>query len=72
MKYSDSETLKNKRVEDAISTNARLTAHKTKLKSLSKKRDELEELMPRLSTTIKTTEREKHLIIDHYMYVRRT
>jgi phage shock protein A len=66
MRLSDSEKLKNKRVQDAISANDRLTAHKTKLDSLSKKRDELEDLMPRLSAAIKTAEREKHLVIDNY------
>jgi DNA repair exonuclease SbcCD ATPase subunit len=66
MRLSDSEKLKNKRVQNAISANARLTAHKTKLDRLSKKRDELEELMPRLSAAIKTAEREKHLVIDNY------
>lgn len=66
MRLSDSEKLKNKRVQNAISANARLTAHKTKLDSLSKKRDELEDLMPRRSAAIKTAEREKHLVIDNY------
>jgi len=66
MRLSDSEKLKNKRVQDAISASARLTAHKTKLDSLSKKRDELEDLMPRQSAVIKTAEREKHLVIDNY------
>jgi len=66
MRLSDSEKLKNKRVQNTISANTRLTEHKTKLDSLSKKRDELEELMPRLSATIKTAEREKHLVIDNY------
>lgn len=66
MTLSDSKTLKDKRVQDAILANSRLTEHKTKLHRLSKKRDELEELMPRLSLTIKTAEREKHLVIDNY------
>jgi hypothetical protein len=66
MRLSDSQKLKNKRVQNAISANARLTAHKAKLDSLSKKRDELEDLMPRLSAAIKTAEREKHLVIDNY------
>jgi DNA repair exonuclease SbcCD ATPase subunit len=66
MRLSDSEKLKNKRVQDAISANVRLITHKTKLDSLSKKRDELEELIPRLSAAIKTAEREKHLVIDNY------
>ena len=66
MRLTDSEKLKNKRVQNAISANVRLTAHKTKLDRLSKKRDELEELMPRLSAAIKTAEREKHLVIDNY------
>ena len=66
MRLSDSEKLKNKRVQDAISANTRLTEYKKKLNSLSKKRDELEDLMPRLLGAIKTTEREKHLIIDNY------
>ena len=66
MRLSDNETLKNKRIQDAMSTSARLTAHKKKLDRLSKKRDEFEEFMPRLSATIKAAEREKHLIIDNY------
>ena len=66
MGLSDSKELKNKRVQDAISASARLTKHKTKLDSLSKKRDELEDLMPRLSAAIKTAEHEKHLVIDNY------
>jgi DNA repair exonuclease SbcCD ATPase subunit len=66
MKLPDCQKLRNKRVQDAISANSRLTANKTKLDSLSKKRDELEDLMPRLSAAIKTAEREKHLIIDNY------
>ena len=66
MRLSDSEKLTNKRVQEAISANARLAEHKTKLNSLSKKRDELEDLMPRLSTAIKTAEREKDLVIDNY------
>ena len=66
MRLSDSKERKNKRVQDAISATARLTKHKTKLDSLSKKRDELEDLMPRLSAAIKTAEREKHLVIDNY------
>jgi DNA repair exonuclease SbcCD ATPase subunit len=66
MRLSDSKELKNKRVQDAISATARLTKQKTKLDSLSKKRDELEDLMPRLSAAIKTAEHEKHLVIDNY------
>ena len=66
MRLSDSQKLKNKRVQNAISAHARLTAHKATLDSLSKKRDELEDLMPRLSAAIKTAEREKHLVIDNY------
>lgn len=66
MRLSDSKELKNKRTQDAISANTRLAKHKTKLDSLSKKRDELEDLMPRLSAAIKTAEREKHLVIDNY------
>jgi len=66
MRLSDSETLTNKHVQDAISADARLTEHKTKLNRLSKKRDELEDLMPRLSAAIKTAEREKDLVIDNY------
>jgi small-conductance mechanosensitive channel len=66
MRLSDSEKLKNKRVQDAISANSRLTEHKIKLDKLSKKRDELEDLMPRLSAAIKTAEREKDLVIDNY------
>ena len=66
MRLSDNEKLKNNRVQNAISANARLAAHKAKLDSLSKKRDELEDLMPRLSAAIKTAEREKHLVIDNY------
>ena len=66
MKSSDSEDLKSKRIQEAISANARLTAYKKKLDSLSKKRDELEDVMPRLSAAIKTAEREKHLVIDNY------
>ena len=66
MRLSDSQILKNKRVQNAISANARLAAHKAKLDSLSKKRDELEDLIPRLSAAIKTAEREKHLVIDNY------
>ena len=66
MSLTDSETLKNKRIEDAISADARLTEQKIKLNRLLKKRDELEELMPRLSATIKTAEREHHLVIDNY------
>jgi DNA repair exonuclease SbcCD ATPase subunit len=66
MRLSDSKELKNKRVQDAISATARLTRQKTKLDSLSKKRDELEDLMPRLSAAIKTAEHEKHLVIDNY------
>ena len=66
MRSSDSEKLKNKRVQDAISANARLAGHKIKLDKLSKKRDELEDLMPRLSAAIKTAEREKDLVIDNY------
>ena len=66
MKLSDSETLKNKRVQDASSADARLAEHKTKLNRLSKKRDALEDLMPRLSAAIKTAEREKDTIIDSY------
>jgi len=66
MRLSDSKERKNKRVQDAISATARLTKHKTKLDSLSKKRDELEDLMPRLSAAIKTAEHEKHLVIDNY------
>jgi len=53
-------------VQDAISADARLTKHKTKLNRLSKKRDDLEDLMPKLSAAIKTAEREKDLIIDYY------
>jgi len=66
MRLSDNETLTNKHVQDAISADARLTKHKTKLNRLSKKRDELEDLMPKLSAAIKTAEREKDLIIDNY------
>ena len=66
MKLSDSETQTNKRVQDAISADFRLTEYKTKLNCLSKKRDELEDLMPRLSSAIKTAEREKDLVIDNY------
>ena len=66
MRLSDSQELKNKRVQDAISANVRLTKHKTKLNRLSKKRDELEDLMPKLSAAIKTAEREKDLVIDNY------
>ena len=66
MTLSDSEKLKNKRIQDAVSANARLTEHKTKLDRISKKRDELEDLMPRLSAAVKTAEREKHLVIDNY------
>jgi DNA repair exonuclease SbcCD ATPase subunit len=66
MRVSDSETLKNKRVQDASSAEARLAEHKTKLDRLSKKRDALEDLMPRLSAAIKTAEREKDLVIDNY------
>jgi DNA repair exonuclease SbcCD ATPase subunit len=66
MRLSDSKELKNKRVQDAISATARLAKHKTKLDSLSIKRDELEDLMPRLSAAIKTAEHEKHLVIDNY------
>ena len=66
MRLSDSETLKNKRVQDANSADARLAEHKTKLDRLSKKRDALEDLMPRLSAAIKTAEREKDIIIDNY------
>ena len=66
MRLSDNKELKNKRVQDAISADARLIKYKTKLDSLSKKRDELEDLMPRLSAAIKTAEREKHLVIDNY------
>jgi DNA repair exonuclease SbcCD ATPase subunit len=66
MRLSDSQELKNKRVQDAISTTVRLTRHKTKLNRLSKKRDELEDLMPKLSAAIKTAEREKDLVIDNY------
>ncbi len=66
MRLSDSETLKNKRVQDANSADARLAEHKTKLDRLSKKRDALEDLMPRLSATIKTAEREKDIVIDNY------
>ena len=66
MRLSGSETLTNKHVQDAISADARLTEHKTKLNRLSKKRDELEDLMPRLSAAIKTAEREKDLVIDNY------
>ena len=66
MGLSDSKELKNNRVQDAISADARLIKDKTKLDSLSKKRDELEDLMPRLSAAIKTAEHEKHLVIDNY------
>jgi DNA repair exonuclease SbcCD ATPase subunit len=66
MRLSDSETLTNRHVQDAISADVRLTKHKTKLNRLSKKRDELEDLMPKLSAAIKTAEREKDLIIDKY------
>jgi hypothetical protein len=66
MGSSDRERFKNEHVQDAISATARLTKHKTKLNCLFKKRDELEELMPRLSAAIKTAEREKHLVIDNY------
>ncbi|MGD8981615.1 MAG: hypothetical protein PVF42_08495 [Desulfobacterales bacterium] len=66
MRVSDSETLKNKRVQDASSADTRLAEHKTKLDHLSKKRDALEDLMPRLSAAIKTAEREKDLVIDNY------
>jgi hypothetical protein len=66
MGLSDNEKLKNKRVRDAISATTRLTEHKTKLDSLIKKRDVLEDLMPKLSAAIKTAEREKHLVIDNY------
>ena len=66
MLLSNSEKLKSKRVQDAISTDARLREHKRKLNSLSKKREDLEELIPRLSATAKTAEREKHLVIDNY------
>lgn len=66
MESSDGEKLKNDRVQDAISANDRLAKHKAKLDRLSKKRDELEDLVPRLSAAIKTAEREKHLIIDNY------
>ena len=66
MRLSDSETLKNKRVQDANSADARLAEHKTKLNRLSKKRDALEDLMPRLAAAIKITEREKDLVIDNY------
>jgi len=66
MRLPDNEKLTNKRVQDAISASLRLTEHKTKLNSLSKKRDELEDLMPRLSAAIKTAEREKDLVIDNY------
>jgi hypothetical protein len=66
MKIPDIEKLKHERIQDAISASARLLKHKTKLNSLSKKRDELEELMQRLSSAIKTAEREKHLVIDNY------
>ena len=66
MRLSGSETLTNKHVQDAISADVRLTEHKTKLNRLSKKRDELEDLMPRLSAAIKTAEREKDLVIDNY------
>jgi hypothetical protein len=66
MRVSDSETLKNKRVQDASSADTRLAEHKTKLDRLSKKRDALEDLMPRLSAAIKTAEREKDLVIDNY------
>ena len=66
MRLSDSEKLTNKHVQDAISANVRLAEHKTKLNRLSKKRDELEDLMPKLSAAIKTAEREKDLVIDNY------
>ena len=66
MRLSDSEKLTTKRVQEAISANVRLTEHKTKLNRLSKKRDELEDLMPKLSAAIKTAEREKDLVIDNY------
>lgn len=66
MRLSDNQKLKNNRVQNAISANARLTAHKTQLDSLSKKRDEHEDLMPRQLAAVKTTEREKHLVIDNY------
>jgi hypothetical protein len=66
MTLPDGEKLKHERIQDAISANARLTKHKIKLDSLSKKRDELEELVPRLSAAIKTAEREKHMVIDNY------
>ena len=66
MRLSNNETLTNKQVQDAISADVRLTKHKTKLNRLSKKRDELEDLMPKLSAAIKTAEREKDLIIDNY------
>lgn len=66
MRLSDSQKLKNNRVQNAISANARLTAYKTQLDSLSKKRDEHEDLMPRQLAAVKTTEREKHLVIDNY------
>jgi|GEM_PF-885932 chromosome segregation ATPase len=66
MRLSDSETFTNKHVQDAISADVRLAKHKTKLNRLSKKRDELEDLMPKLSAAIKTAEREKDLIIDNY------
>ena len=68
MRLSDSEKLKNKRVQNTISANTRLTEHKTKLDSLSKKRDELEELMPRLSATIKGSYSEMIFYsIDHVL-----
>jgi DNA repair exonuclease SbcCD ATPase subunit len=66
MTLSDGENLKNKRVQEAISAIARLTSHNNKLDLLSKKRDELEELMPRLSYLFKSAEREIYTVIDNY------
>ena len=50
----------------AIAGDSQLTKLKIKLDRLSKQRDKLEDLVPRLSAAIKTAGREKHLIIDHY------
>ncbi len=66
MTLSDGENLKSKRVQEAISATARLKSQNKKLDLLSKKRDELEALMPRLSYSVKSAEREKYSVIDNY------
>lgn len=66
MKLSDGKNLKNKRVQEAISATARLTSHNKKLDLLSKRREEFEALMPRLSSTVKSAEREIYIVIDNY------